>query len=242
MTERSHSNPLSPALSPEYRGEGARGPASNPVLDKVRRSLGRSATPTSVPAPPKIDEPIARLVHSDIGLAELFIQQASAMKMIATPISVDDLLSTMAAFLREHKCQRVMLSDTPLLTRLGAVEFLKEQGFDARPWSEITPDEAYDFDAGVTDVDYAVAETGTLVIRHTPAHGRLLSLVPFVHVAVVEPKQILPDLIDLFEALNRDGTGSGVTMISGPSKTADIEMNTVTGVHGPNVVKAFLLS
>ena len=106
----------------------------------------------------------------------------------------------------------------------------------------MTADEAYDFDAGVTEVDYAVAETGTLVIRHTPAHGRLISLVPFVHVAIVEPRLFLPDLIDLFEALKKDGTGSGVTLISGPSKTADIEMNTVTGVHGPNIVKAFVLS
>jgi L-lactate dehydrogenase complex protein LldG len=93
----------------------------------------------------------------------------------------------------------------------------------------------------VTEVDYAVAETGSLVIRHRPEHGRLLSLVPFVHVAVVEPKNFLPDLLDLMEVLRRDGVGSGVTMISGPSKTADIEMNVVTGVHGPNVVKAFVL-
>ena len=72
-------------------------------------------------------------------------------------------------------------------------------------------------------------------------HGRLLSLVPFVHVAVVEPKVFVPDLIDLFDALAKDGVGSGVTMISGPSKTADIEMNVVTGVHGPNVVRVFVL-
>ena len=214
---------------------------SQTVLEKVRRSLGRASTPGSVPPPPKIDEPIARLVSSDIGLADLFITRASAMKMIATPISVDDLLEQMAAFLRERQCTRVMLSDTSLLTRLGVARYLKEQGFDARTWAEITPDEAYDFDAGVTDVDYAVAESGSLVIRHRPEHGRLISLVPFVHIAVVEPKSFLPDLIDLFERLAKEGVGGGVTMISGPSKTADIEMNVVTGVHGPNVVRAFVL-
>ena len=211
------------------------------VLDKVRKSLGRTGPLAAPPVPPVIDEPVARLVHSDIGLGDLFVQRAGAMKMIATPISVDELLGETARFLREKKCQRVMLSDTPLLTRLGVVRYLNENGFDARTWAQITPDEAYDFDAGVTDVDYAVAETGSLVIRHRPEHGRLLSLVPFVHVAVVEPKNFLPDLIDLFERLGREGIGGGVTMISGPSKTADIEMNVVTGVHGPNIVKAFVL-
>jgi L-lactate dehydrogenase complex protein LldG len=212
------------------------------VIEKVRRALGRTAPLATPPTPPPIDEHVVRLVYSAIGLPELFQKRAGEMKMLVEPVRVDDLLDRIAAFLRERKCQKVMLSDTPLLTKLRAAEHLNTNGLLARRWGEVTADEAYEYDAGVTDVDYAVAETGSLVIRHTPAHGRLLSLVPFVHVAVVEPKQILPDLIDLFEALKRDGTGSGVTMISGPSKTADIEMNTVTGVHGPNVVKAFLLS
>src|SRR4029079_2096473 len=153
---------------------------------------------TTPPVPPAIDEPVARLVHSDIGLGDLFIKRAAAMKMIATPIRVDDLLADMAAFLRERQCARVMLSDTPLLMKLGVASFLKSQGFDARTWAEITPDEAYDFDAGITDCDYAVAETGSLVIKHRPEHGRLISLVPFLHIAVVEPKNFMPDLIDLF--------------------------------------------
>ena len=211
------------------------------VIEKVRRALGRAARLTTAPAPPAIDEHVARLVYSSIGLPELFQKRAGEMKMLVEPVRVDELLERMAEFLREQKCRKVMLSDTPLLTRLGAAEHLSSSGLLARRWRDMTADEAYEYDAGVTDVDYAVAETGTLVVRHTPAHGRLLSLVPFVHVAVVEPKQILPDLIDLFEVLKREGTGSGVTMISGPSKTADIEMNVVTGVHGPNVVRVYVL-
>jgi L-lactate utilization protein LutC len=62
-----------------------------------------------------------------------------------------------------------------------------------------------------------------------------------VHVAIIQPKNFLPDMIDLFEKLSAEGTGSGVTMIAGPSKTADIELNVVTGVHGPNIVKAYIL-
>lgn len=212
------------------------------VMDRVRRALGRSAPLDQPPVPPAIDEPIARLVYSDIGLPELFQKRATGMKMLVESVRIEELLPRLTEFLRQQKCDRIMLSETRLLTNLGAVHYLNGNGLHARTWRQITADQSYDYDAGVTEVDYAVAETGTLVIRHRPEHGRLISLVPFVHVAIVQPKDILPDLIDLFERLGREGTGSGVTMISGPSKTADIEMNTVTGVHGPNIVKAFVLS
>ena len=215
----------------------------NDVLANVRRALGHGAPSTSPPpAPPEIPDPVARLVHSPIGLPELFNRRAAEMKMLVTSVRVDALTGQMIEFLRQRQCKTVMLSDTPLLRRLEVGDALDEAGFSARYWSGVTADGAYDYDAGVTEVDYAVAETGTLVIRHRPEHGRLLSLVPFVHVAVVEPKNLLPDLIDLFETLAREGCGSGVTIITGPSKSADIEMNTVTGVHGPNVVKTFVLS
>jgi len=217
-------------------------PGSINVIEKVRRALGRTTPLTTPPAPPVIDEPTARLVYSAIGLPELFMKRASDMKMLVENVRIEEVLDRTAAFLREQNRTKVMLSDTNLLLKLGAAEHLAKAGLTVKRWSEMTADEAYDFDAGLTEVDYAVAETGTLVIRHTPAHGRLISLVPFVHVAIVEPRLFLPDLIDLFDSLKKDGTGSGVTLISGPSKTADIEMNTVTGVHGPNIVKAFVLS
>ena len=212
------------------------------VFERVRKALGRTGPMTTKPVPPAIDEPIARLVYSDIGLAELFEKRATSMKMLVEAVRVDQLLPKTAEFLHENRSKSVMLSATKLLEDLKAVEFLRAAGLQARSWREMSADEAYEFDAGMTDVDYAVAESGSLVIRHRPEHGRLLSLVPFVHIAVVQPRNLLPDMIDLFETLAREGTGSGVTMISGPSKTADIEMNTVLGVHGPNVVKAFVLS
>ena len=214
---------------------------SETVLEKVRLALGRNETLPSPPVPPAIDEPIARLVASDIGLVELFHKRATGMKMLVEMVHVEEVLEKTTAFLRERKCKSVMLSDTPLILELGVCDHLARAGFAAHQWKDMTADQAYDIDAGVTDADYAVAETGTLAIRHRPEHGRLLSLVPIVHVAIIEPRILVPDLIDLFEKLKTEGTGSGVTLISGPSKTADIEMNTVTGVHGPNVVKTFVL-
>jgi L-lactate dehydrogenase complex protein LldG len=211
-------------------------------MQKVRRSLGRDRTPAIAPAPPVISEPVARLVSTDIGLPELFAERAAELKMLVEKVRIDELPDRLAAFLREVGSQQIMLTDTPLIKSLGLIEFLNERGLAAKGWSEISLDESYDYDAGVTEVDYAVAESGSLVIRHRPEHGRAISLVPFVHVAILQPKNFVPDLIDLMERLVQDGTGSGVTMISGPSKTADIELNVVTGVHGPNIVKAFILA
>ena len=211
-------------------------------MQKVRRSLKRETTSTVAPTPPVISEPIARLVSTDIGLPELFADRAAELKMLVEPVRIDDLAEQLVKFLQGIGSKTVMLTDTPLIRSLGIEALLSANGMTAKFWSQISLDESYDFDAGVTEVDYAVAESGTLVIRHRPEHGRAISLVPFVHVAIVQPKNFVADLIDLMEKLDKDGTGSGVTMISGPSKTADIELNVVTGVHGPNIVKAFILS
>ncbi len=214
---------------------------SNEILDKVSRALGRTKPPASIPAPPKIDEPIARLVHMDVGLPELFAKRASELKMETEFVTIDELAAHLIAYLREKGLKRIMISSTATFERIGLHTSLTSAGFEAWRWTDITLDESYDFDCAVTDTTYAVAETGGLVIRTTANHGRALTLVPMYHIAVVEPKNFLPDMVDLFEKLGTEGAGPYTVMISGPSKTADIEMNVVTGVHGPNVVKAYIL-
>jgi L-lactate utilization protein LutC len=211
------------------------------VISKVRRALGRSSALAEPPIPPAIDEPITRLVHSDIGMPELFKKTAAANKIDVHPLRVENLAEGLIASLKELQLVRVALPISPLLDRLNLVNILCSAGFDARHWDAMTLDDLYDFDCGITDVYAAVAETGSLVVRPSVGHGRGLSLVPSVHFAVVEPKNFVPDLVDLFDKLATDGVGSGITIISGPSKTSDIEMNLVTGVHGPCKVLVFLL-
>jgi len=212
------------------------------VINKVRRALGRAAPLTEVPPPPTIDEPITRLVHSDIGLDKLFVKRAADQNMLAMIVAPELAVMQVIEFLRAHKCEKIALVDCDLFKALGLAEGLREAGFEFRYWHEIALDELYDgFDCAVTDVTCAVAESASLVIRPTAKHGRAMSLVPMHHVAIVQANQILPDLVDLFEKLTLEGAGKNIIMISGPSKTADIEMNVVTGVHGPNVVQAFIL-
>ncbi len=213
------------------------------VIDKVRKSLGRTKPLAAPPVPPVIDESITRLVGAnEVGLPELFMKRAGDLKMLVERVSLDDLVGRITAFLHENGCRKVALPVSKLFEGIGLSDALRIAGIEATRWDEMTLDQLYDgYDCGITDVTYAVAETGSLVIKTSADHGRGLSLVPMFHIAVIEPKQFVPDLVDLFTRLANEGAGSNVLLISGPSKTADIEMNVVTGVHGPNVVKAFVL-
>ena len=100
-------------------------------------------------------------------------------------------------------------------------------------------------DIGITGVDYAIAETGSAVLLPRKGVSRVVSLVPPVHIAVVESGQVLPSLDELFTLRRQDfldgDIGSYLNLISGPSRSADIEYQLVTGVHGPGEVHMILL-
>ena len=211
------------------------------VLEKVTAALGRSEPMTAAPVPPELDESIIRLVQSDIGLAALFARRAAENKMAVTTCNAEDLNGLLAEFLTAQKCKRIALPISKLLDGLGVIDSLKKAGFEATRWDEMTLDELYDYDCGLTDVTYAVAETGSLVIRSSGNHGRSMSLVPPLHVAVIEPRNFVGDLVDAFAKIHSDGDSSSISFITGPSKTSDIEMNLVVGVHGPCKVQLFIL-
>ena len=215
--------------------------SSNTVLDAVRKALGRTETPAQVPEPPAIPEPITRLVHSDFGLGEMFAARAKANAMKVELVELQELPAKLIAFLRDANLRTLALPNSALLEKIGLPAALREAGFELHLWGDLTLDALYDVDCAVTDVYRAVAETGSLVIRGSDQHGRSLSLVPAVHVVILEPKNIVPDLVDLFAESAKLERPSNLVIIGGPSKTADIELNLVTGVHGPGVVQAFVL-
>ena len=102
-------------------------------------------------------------------------------------------------------------------------------------------------DIGLTGADYAVAETGSVIIMPRKGLSRLVSVVPPVHLALVRPEDLVESLDDLFllrrlEYHEKGGEmGSYLNFITGPSRTADIEQTLVVGVHGPKEVHLVLL-
>jgi L-lactate dehydrogenase complex protein LldG len=98
-------------------------------------------------------------------------------------------------------------------------------------------------DLGISEADAAIAETGTLVFRHRPGQGRGISLLPPVHLALLRERDLVADLGVLFAGLSSEGHAleSALTFVTGPSRTADIEMVITQGVHGPRELHLLLL-
>ena len=90
---------------------------------------------------------------------------------------------------------------------------------------------------GVTGCDAAIAETGSLVLLSAPGAARTVSLLPPIHVALVRPQDLCFSMGGFFEAsAARMADASSCTVVTGPSRTADIELSLTIGVHGPGRV------
>jgi L-lactate dehydrogenase complex protein LldG len=211
------------------------------VMENVRRALGRDGALVSAPVPPEIDEAITRTAQNGADLSERFGRMCMASKTGFERVEAREIARRVAEFLREQGVKRAALSAGGIIQECGIGDELRRRGFEAVSWDDLTLDQLYDFDCGVTDVHCAVAETGSLVVRPSARQGRGLSLAPRVHVAVVEKGQIVADLVDLFAKLSKEETTGSVSLITGPSKTSDIEMNLVVGVHGPTTVRVMLI-
>ena len=97
-------------------------------------------------------------------------------------------------------------------------------------------------DVGLTEAQHAVAETGTLVLASDREDHRLVSLVPTAHVALLPASRILSTLDEALSAVRRGvGVPTAVTFVTGPSRTADIELSLVVGVHGPRQLTVILI-
>jgi L-lactate dehydrogenase complex protein LldG len=100
---------------------------------------------------------------------------------------------------------------------------------------------------GITEADHALADSGTLVLESGSGRSRMVSLLPPVHVALLPEKRIVPDLATLVERYqSRAGKArlaslSCLTFVTGPSRTADIELTLTVGVHGPQQLHVIII-
>ncbi|MEN3037595.1 MAG: lactate utilization protein [Candidatus Kryptonium sp.] len=95
-----------------------------------------------------------------------------------------------------------------------------------------------DIDASITGCDFLIAETGTIVFIHKENKFKSAVLLPRIHIVIANRSQIIPTLEELFKRIG--GNFDSIFLITGPSRTADIEKVLVRGVHGPQKVYLIL--
>ena len=240
--------------------------------ETLRNALGRpsgaglSIAPETIPLSPDAGSVEAR-ASSAMGEAqeradELMSELESSAKQIGWAVfrasSPDEAAKHIDDLARDLEARSIVRSGHAVLDRLRLADRLERAGVDVRL---LAVDDAGDkpsdrqraenrgsaiaADMGLTGVDFAIAETGSCVLFARKGVSRLVSLVPPVHVAVVEKGQVLPGLDELFllrrQSYLRGEAGSYMNIISGPSRSGDIEQKLITGVHGPREVHMVLL-
>jgi L-lactate dehydrogenase complex protein LldG len=167
------------------------------------------------------------------------------------------VVHTIQRILQAHNARKLLLSRGGLIDQMGLPVKLRELGLEVRTLDAVQPAplmgerpgvkaDFFTAEVGITNVHRLIAETGTVVMASKPDEPRSASLLPPVHIALAECSQLLPDLFDLFDLFSPTATRTQIlppsclTLITGPSKTGDIELKLVTGVHGPGEVHVIM--
>jgi L-lactate dehydrogenase complex protein LldG len=133
--------------------------------------------------------------------------------------------------IEQKLARRIAVSDASLVQRV-----MQHTKHDAELVENAAPLDLFACDAGITSAQWAIAETGTLVLESEAERHRLSSLVPPVHIAIIEAACIRETLSEVLQTISQNGQdrlSPTVTLITGPSRTSDIELTLAIGVHGP---------
>jgi L-lactate dehydrogenase complex protein LldG len=197
------------------------------ILHRVRTALGRSAGQGVADPPP------ARIRIPDVDMEKRVSTMLACVEALAgkthraaTPADARDFVA--AAI----EGKSVVASNAPFLAdcRISSLPGVRSGVTDREELRALCASA----DVGITSADYALADTGTLVMIASPREARMVSLLPPAHIAVVPRDRILTGLDELFSVLpNPAAETSSMVLITGPSRTADIEQILVRGVHGP---------
>lgn len=213
------------------------------MLKTLRTALSTAVLPgATTEAPggfrrrdPDLADAVSRFTHELTTLGG-FVHEAPARDASA----VAGIIATITI---ESVVKRALMWDEAWLPVPGLAASLAAEGFDI---DHQQPDDLSSMDrraelaaatVGITGAEAALAETGSVVLLSGPGRGRLASLLPPVHIAIVERERLVRSLPDLLVTRPELATaGSNLVCITGPSRTADIEHTLSRGVHGPREV------
>lgn len=210
--------------------------ARRDILDGIRRGLrgGRAPEPAALAA---VDERLARhprdLIPARVdrphaGLVTLFMEKAEAVAATVGRVpGLPQVPAEIAAYLAGHNLPpEIKLAPDPLLTGLP---------WETRPTLTVKTGAAQDGDAvGVAAALAGIAETGTLMLVSGPNGPTTLNFLPDTHIVVLRGSTIVGPYEDAWDRVRAAGAlPRTVNLITGPSRTGDIEQTIQLGAHGP---------
>jgi L-lactate dehydrogenase complex protein LldG len=208
---------------------------TNPVIENIRRSLGRTAqTPLGRrPAIHASRQPVS--LDSEIGT---FLNEVKKLSGVGQKLASPESDVALKTLVTEQNIHKATVWETPHLGQMGIAEILNSLGVELVSPNANKHDMAL-CDLGITEADYLLPETGTLVLGSSAEKPRAVSLLPRVHLAIVRPEMLRADMHQVFaEAKDHHY----LVFITGPSRTADIELTVTLGVHGPKSLYVWMLT
>jgi L-lactate dehydrogenase complex protein LldG len=173
-------------------------------------------------------------------LTEAFLAALTRRRATGEAVARDEVAARAAAHLASLGVTRALVASDPLLDDAGVPAALANAGvevlraLDGHGWAELMGLEGPFDTCGVTAPVAAVAERGTLLLAAAPAHPRALDVVSRHHLAILPAERIVPTLADALAGVYRAGGSppSALSLVSGPSRSSDIEKISTLGAHG----------
>jgi L-lactate dehydrogenase complex protein LldG len=165
--------------------------------------------------------------------------------------SIGEARAAVSRILSEGDAKRIALGESELMRDLDLQPALRGAGMELTVCDlrrDVARNRIRDAelvaDVGITSADYGIAESGTLALLAAPGQGRAVSLLPPMHIAMLRASDIVYELSELFERVEKErgDLPSALIFITGPSRTADIELVLTVGVHGPKYLHLILMS
>jgi L-lactate dehydrogenase complex protein LldG len=199
--------------------------AREEILARVREALDDVP---SAERPDDVSVPCAYLDREPGDILERFVERVAEYGSLVRQVPEAEVSSAVADLARQFGVDTFAVPpDLPPEWVPGVVEMIAD--------AELSPRELDRVGAALTGCALGIAETGTVVLDAGPAQGRrALTLVPDVHLCVIDEEQIVDGVPAAFRRLARAVRARRpLTFVSGPSATSDIELSRVEGVHGP---------
>ena len=148
--------------------------------------------------------------------------------------NIDELKKSLHLLVSEKKWNSIFCKEKKIQSFLDDIEipYFKEE------------EDLVDLEIGISGCEFLIARLGSILVSSAQASGRRLNVFPHAHIVIAYTNQIVEDIKDAFAKLKekyKENLPSMISLITGPSRTADIEKTLVMGAHGPKELYIFLI-